>query len=336
MADFPTTLWNGFDLNCSSLMDDPVTGGPAVINGMSDEIEALEAKVGVNGSTDVNSLDYKINHLPSLSTSTYSGVAYNETTNKLIDETTYAELGTWVEYKNVTATYTATGALTGFYTMAINADVTARLYAGVKLRITQGTIKHFVCMAETYSSPNTAITLFGGSDFTLTADPITKVEYSYAKAPFGFSLDKTKWSYNVPAIANYAKATPVSGTGYTSASFDLPLGCWNAIFHTYVYVVTGAPYSAVAPQLNIAWVIMNNASGFGDYFGLYDTMFIKSFYTTQADTTARMWNSYTKNVYLTQAATTTWYSKVSGSWNGVTGTSLETAFQTVTLYCAYI
>lgn len=65
MADFPTSLKSFTNLTESTEMDDSGLEGDTVVNSIQDEIEAVQAKVGIDSSADTDSLDYKVTHTSS-------------------------------------------------------------------------------------------------------------------------------------------------------------------------------------------------------------------------------------------------------------------------------
>lgn len=126
------------------------------------------------------------------------------------------------------ATFSYTSADAPNFIMASSIDVTANFYPAVKVRLTQDAItKYFIVMA----SLGTAITLYGGTDYTLTSSPITNVSFSNAKAPFGFPLDPNKWSVILQVNTNTSLANLVAGTLTTTGlSLPVPIGGWNLSF----------------------------------------------------------------------------------------------------------
>lgn len=71
-------------------------------------------------------------------------------------------------------------------TITIPGDWTGKYQVGDKLKITQTTAKYFYITAVSYSSPNTTITVNGGSDYTVANAAITLPYYSKAENPQGF------------------------------------------------------------------------------------------------------------------------------------------------------
>ncbi len=65
-------------------------------------------------------------------------------------------------------------------------DLTGIYSPGMRVRLTQGTVKYFVIVSVVYSSPNTTITFYGGALYTLTNDPITSHDATAAAIPQGF------------------------------------------------------------------------------------------------------------------------------------------------------
>jgi hypothetical protein len=97
------------------------------------------------------------------------------------------------------------GALTWTYasanTLTIPGNVAALFPVGTKIKLTQTTVKYFYVVGASYSSPNTTLTLAGGSDYSLTNAAITSPHYSYTANPQGH-----------PIWFNYAPAPSASGS----------------------------------------------------------------------------------------------------------------------------
>lgn len=62
MINYPTSLDDFVNPSSTDKMDSAVVPHSEQHSNLNDAVEALQAKVGVNGSTDVNSLDYKVAH----------------------------------------------------------------------------------------------------------------------------------------------------------------------------------------------------------------------------------------------------------------------------------
>jgi hypothetical protein len=136
-----------------------------------------------------------------------------------------SNLGGWIPCESLWE-YASADAPT--FTFTVYGDWTDTIYPGTKLKLTQTTTKYFIVTASSYSSPNTTITVYGGTDYTLTSDPITAEYFSYEKAPVGFPLSPDKWSVIVADTTDRTQASPTSGTWYNlgSLSIAIPLGLW--------------------------------------------------------------------------------------------------------------
>jgi hypothetical protein len=77
------------------------------------------------------------------------------------------------------------------YTFTISGDKTDKYSAGMRIKLTQTTAKYFIITKVAYSSPNTTITVYGGTDYDLANAAITSPYYSTQKAPQGFPLNPT-------------------------------------------------------------------------------------------------------------------------------------------------
>jgi hypothetical protein len=70
-------------------------------------------------------------------------------------------------------------------TFRVSGDLTAIFTPGTKIKVTQTSTKYFYVVSSSYSSPNTTVTITGGSDYSLTANPSARW-ISYQANPQGF------------------------------------------------------------------------------------------------------------------------------------------------------
>lgn len=128
-------------------------------------------------------------------------------------------------------TWTSLGADAPNYTITIIGNKTAKYEAGMRAKITQTTDKYFIIVAAAYDAGSglTTLTLYGGTDYSLTGAAITASYYSGYKKPLGFPTDPTKWSVTFSDAADQTQASPVSGTWYNLGSqlLTIPIGAWD-------------------------------------------------------------------------------------------------------------
>lgn len=87
-------------------------------------------------------------------------------------------------------------------TFTVPGDQTARFQKGTKIRLVQTYLKFFTVVADpVYSSPNTTVTVTGGSDYSLSNAAIVDPFYSYEENPQGF-----------PQFFNYTPTWSSTGT----------------------------------------------------------------------------------------------------------------------------
>lgn len=129
-----------------------------------------------------------------------------------------------------TWTYASADAPT--FTFTVPGDKSTKYYPGMRIKLTQTTVKYFIITKVVYSSPNTTITVYGGTDYTLASATIIYPYYSSAKAPAGFPLDPTKWTVLLTDSTDRHQSSPVKDTIYNpgSLSISLPIGIWNISF----------------------------------------------------------------------------------------------------------
>ena len=132
----------------------------------------------------------------------------------------------WID-ANETWTYASADAPT--YTFTINADVTTKYSVGMRLKLTDVTVKYFIITAvSSYTGGNTTITIYGGTDYTLSGGAITLPYYSPMKAPFGFPLSPSKWTIELLSTANVSLIS-ASWANIGSLSLTVAIGEWNVL-----------------------------------------------------------------------------------------------------------
>jgi hypothetical protein len=72
-------------------------------------------------------------------------------------------------------------------TVTISGDHTGKFAVGDKIKLTQQTtVKYFYVTSVTYGAPNTTLTLYAGTDYTVANAAITSPYYSKMQSPVGF------------------------------------------------------------------------------------------------------------------------------------------------------
>lgn len=144
--------------------------------------------------------------------------------------------GGWTTYSAVTPT---SGTLDDptFPIVFAGVDLTSTLYPGMRVRITQSTVKYFIITAVAFST-DTTVTLYGGTDYDLVATGTTAISafaYSGHKAPAGFPLSPVKWSVEVTDTTSRNQTPPTQNTWYNlgSISISIPIGIWRTSFSVY-------------------------------------------------------------------------------------------------------
>jgi len=138
-------------------------------------------------------------------------------------------LGGWIPTGE---TWTYASADPPTFTFTISGDKTSKYSPGMRIKLTQTTIKYFIITVVTYSAPDTTITIYGGTDYTLADAAITDPYYSIQKAPQGFPLAPTKWQVRVTDSLIQSQASPAADTWYNLGSINIviPIGCWNVSY----------------------------------------------------------------------------------------------------------
>lgn len=162
----------------------------------------------------------------------------------------------WVEagFDTLTGseTWTYASADAPTFTFTVPGDVTGKYHPGMRVKLTQTTVKYFIITASSYSSPNTTITVYGGTDYVLANAAITNNYVSNVKAPQGFPLSPTKWTETGGSTST--QATPTSGTTYNvGGNIVLPIGVWDVTWRGMGYAYSAsALYMYLRGGLNVA------------------------------------------------------------------------------------
>ena len=179
---------------------------------------------------------------------THANVA-DAVTKKHSADTDPSETSGWVPAPALT--FGAADAPT--YTVTCSGDYSAVITPGMRMKMTQSSaVKYFIVTKVTYSSPNTTITLYGGTDYTL-GSTITLPYYSMMKAPAGFPMDPVKWTVTVTDSTQYTQNSPVSGTWYNlgSKSIAIPIGLWQVYVLAYVDLTKASGAGSVECALSV-------------------------------------------------------------------------------------
>jgi hypothetical protein len=142
-----------------------------------------------------------------------------------------------------TWTYSSVDGPTGVFTAP--GDLTGTYSPGMRIKLTQTTVKYFIVTAVAFSSGTTTITVYGGTDYTLANAAITSPFYSTAKVPAGFNANPAKWTESYSSSADIRQSSPVQNIWYNGgpAKLDIPIGAWNVRYSgCFSFNVSGGSY----------------------------------------------------------------------------------------------
>jgi hypothetical protein len=132
---------------------------------------------------------------------------------------------------STTETWTYASADAPTFAFTVPGDKTAKYYKGMRMQLTQAAaVKYFIVTGVSYDSGTntTTVTVYGGTDYTLTSAAISAPSYSTAKAPAGFDPTPTKWMVSTTDSTDRTQASPAQNTWYNlgAVSLTIPLGAW--------------------------------------------------------------------------------------------------------------
>lgn len=187
------------------------------------------------------------------------------------------------------------------FTFTISGDKTTKYSAGMRIRVSQSTggTKYFIITKVEYSSPNTTITVFGGTDYNLENETISSPYYSLVKAPYGFPLDPAKWSVVLSDTGVRTQNTPTTATWYNLGSLSIvaPIGVWHGYYDVYLSYYRAN--SGTSADAKVTLSTANNSES--------NNAFTWLVYTDQTSYTLLNARMASKNIYLATTAKTTYY-----------------------------
>lgn len=256
-------IWNAADLNSiidwalvehnqngthtSALVTSLKASGSDVTTGTSD-LKIVTPKAVKDAADSLITLTDVTTNDVSTSKHGFAPKAPNDTTKFLRGDGTWSvpETGSndgWVSYTTVTPT-TGTLDSPSFPIVFSGVDLSTTLYPGMKVKITQSTVKYFIITKVAYST-DTTVTLYGGTDYSLVASGTTAISafsYSTARVPAGFPMSPVKWTVEVNYASKQSQATPTQNSIYnmTNLNINVPIGLWWTEYAVSAFMIRGS------------------------------------------------------------------------------------------------
>jgi hypothetical protein len=159
------------------------------------------------------------------------------------------------------------------FVASINVDATGFLQPGTRIKLTQTTDKYFIVVAVgAFSGGATLVTLYGGTDYTLTNAAIVSPQFSNIKAPFGFPLSPNKWTVIVTDTTTRIKTSPTQNVWYSAMdggnllTITLPIGVWRVSYKAQLRTAAASSFTQGRLTLSTA----NNAESDTDFTTAYN------------------------------------------------------------------
>lgn len=118
-------------------------------------------------------------------------------------------------------------------------DLTLFIGPGDKIWLTQSSSLYFIVTAITSST----LTLYGGTNYTLTNAAITLPYFSKWKSPIGFPLNPALWTQELNDTSEQFTSSPSASTWYNlgSLALSIPIGGWRVLYEVAGEVDIGSP-----------------------------------------------------------------------------------------------
>lgn len=116
--------------------------------------------------------------------------------------------------------------------ITVPTDATTKYSPGMRVSFSQATGGTKYAIIHAVSS--TTLTLFFGTDYTLTNEAITSPIYSPLDTPFGFPKNPIKWMTEVQLSSISNQASPAADTWYNIGGLSIPIGIgsWRVVVNT--------------------------------------------------------------------------------------------------------
>ena len=180
------------------------------------------------------------------------------------EKITLANLGLVDGWMPASETWTYASADDPTYTFTIASfDATSKYSAGMKIKLTNASVKYFIITKVTFDDPGSTITVYGGTDYDLADSAISLNYYSTQKAPLGFPLSPAKWTVTTTDVTNRSQSTPTSAVWYNlgSVTVSIPIGVWRTYYK--VSAGTGRTLTSIG-ELYITLSTANNSESDAD------------------------------------------------------------------------
>lgn len=125
------------------------------------------------------------------------------------------------------------------YTFTIASDYTGILSTGMRFWCTQstgGTKYGMISKTPTFGSGVTTVTLYMGTDYDLNNEAITSPQFSFAKMPYGFPMDETKWSALLTDANNNTVNCNAGAWTVSTLGLTVPIGPWELSYKCMFYL----------------------------------------------------------------------------------------------------
>lgn len=159
---------------------------------------------------------------------------------------------------NATLTYASADSPT--FVANTSVDLTSVISVGMKIKLTQTTVKYFIVTAIT----STTITLYGGTDYALVNEGSVNVQFSSMKAPFGFPMNPDKWTVTATFNTDVPQTSAIANTWYNlnSALISVPIGSWIV---DYIVIAQNGVGVSEDRYLNVTLSTSNNSQSNAAY-----------------------------------------------------------------------
>lgn len=171
------------------------------------------------------------------------------------------------DWNLISATLTYASATAPSFVANTSIDLTSLISVGMKLKLTQTTVKYFIVTAIT----STNITLYGGDNYVLASATITDIYYSAMQVPIGFPNTFNLGQFKFPVTQN-PSSDPNTLDDYEEGSWT-PVNAQNSgqigTWSTYVGRYTKIGKVVVATiEITGTGMGYNTTTGFTKFTGL--------------------------------------------------------------------
>lgn len=224
---------------------------------------------------------------------------------------------------NDTWTYSSYDSTNKTGVITVPSDATTKYSVGMRVKFTNNSSTQYGIITKVAA---TSLTVYFGTDYSLTNSAISAIYYSVHKAPFGFPLDPAKWTVSLVDNTFNSLVLSSSWQYISPMTLAVPIGVWNLEYSIYLEVTKAATTGiSILGTLSTA----NSTES--------DTEFTSYLELDGASATLALWSLVARRKAVSLSSATTYYFNIKAGTVGATGAvNPKGSTNVIKAVCAYL